>query len=91
MKSLADLLAAHHSGPLPSFKPSAMYIAPMDCILYLREDCSYRAVKKTHQYTTVLLHPYEDRPVGVKLKGMRYLNERLNAIMAATGRAAEQA
>jgi hypothetical protein len=71
-----------HSAPLAKFEPVARYIAPMDCLIYLREDCSYRAVR-LNAYTTVLLHPYEDRPVGVKLKGMRFLHERLKAIFKA--------
>lgn len=80
MTKLADMWADFHSGPLPKFQPAAKYIAPMDCLLYLREDCSYRAVR-LNAYTTVLLHPYEDRPVGVKLKGVRFLHERLTAIL----------
>ena len=65
---------------LPEFLPSAKYIAPMDFLIYLREDCSYRAVR-VDALRTVLLHPSEDRPVGVKLKGMRHLFERYRAIL----------
>lgn len=83
MTTLADLWESHHSGPLPEFEPVARYIAPMDCLIYLREDCSYRAVR-LNAHITVLLHPYEDRPVGIKLKGMRYLHERLKAILRGT-------
>jgi hypothetical protein len=70
-------------GKIPEFKPSARYIAAMDCLIYLREDCSYRAVR-LNPYQTILLHPYEDRPVGVKLKGMRFLQHRLRAIFEAS-------
>ncbi len=83
MTTHADLWRPH-SEPLAKFERVARYIAPMDCLIYLREDCSYRAVR-LNAYTTVLLHPYEDRPVGVKLKGMRFLNERLKAIIKAAG------
>src|SRR5450755_4570243 len=65
---------------LANFIPAAKYIAPMDCLIYLREDCSYRAVR-VDALRTVLLHPSEDRPVGVKLKGMRHLFERYRAIL----------
>jgi hypothetical protein len=40
----------------------------------------YRAFR-LNEYTTVLLHPYEDRPVGVKIKGVRFLYGRANAIL----------
>jgi hypothetical protein len=65
---------------LPEFAPGAKYIAPMDCLIYLREDCSYRAVR-LDPLRTVLLHPTEDRPVGIKLKGMRNVFERYRAIL----------
>ncbi len=70
-------------GKIPEFKPSARYIAAMDCLVYLREDCSYRAVR-LNPYQTILLHPYEDRAVGVKLKGMRFLQHRLRKILEAS-------
>jgi hypothetical protein len=84
MTTLADLWTGIHSGPLPKFEPVARYIAPMDCLIYLREDCSYRAVR-LNTHTTILLHPYDDRPVGVKLKGMRFLHEKLRTILRSLG------
>jgi hypothetical protein len=54
----------------------------MDCLIYLRESCAYRAFRLS-EYTTVLLHPHEDRPVGVKIKGVRFLYGRANAILRA--------
>lgn len=83
MKTLAELWKPSPDGP-PKFEPVARYFAPMDCLIYLREDCTYRAVR-LNAFTTILLHPYEDRPVGVKLKGMRFLHERLKAILLAVG------
>lgn len=80
MNALAELWTQH--APLAPFEPSAKYIASMDCLIYLREDCSYRAVR-LNSYQTVFLHPQEDRPVGVKLKGLRYLHHRLQAILRA--------
>jgi hypothetical protein len=82
MSTLASLWTEHQSGPIPEFRPAARYIAAMDCLIYLREDCSYRAVR-LNPYQTILLHPYEDRPVGIKLKGVTFLRGRLKAILAA--------
>jgi hypothetical protein len=82
MTTLAEGWTKAHDSAIPKFQPCARYIAPMDCLIYLREDCSYRAVR-LNAYQTVLLHPYEDRPVGVKLKGMRFLHTRLRAILKA--------
>ncbi len=69
---------------IPEFKPEARYFAAMDCLVYLQEECSYRAVR-LNALTTVLLHPYDDRPVGVKLKGMHYLHEKLKKILIGAG------
>jgi hypothetical protein len=75
MATLADPWKPFHGEPLPEFAPGA-------CLLYLRESCAYRAFR-LNEYTTVLLHPYEDRPVGVKIKGVRFLYGRANAILKA--------
>jgi hypothetical protein len=56
----------------------------MDCLIYLREDVSYRAVR-LDQYRTVLLHPQEDRAVGVKLKGTRFFIEEARALLRTVG------
>lgn len=69
---------------LPEFRVEAKYIAPMDCLIYLREDCSYRAIR-LDPFRTVLLHPAEDRAVGVKLKGVQFVLERLRAILKSAG------
>jgi hypothetical protein len=82
MATLADFWKPFHSRTLPEFAPGARYFAALDCLIYLRESCSYRAFR-LNEYTTVLLHPYEDRPVGVKLKGVRFLYRRANAILSA--------
>ncbi|MGA8991302.1 MAG: hypothetical protein WB500_13150 [Rhodoplanes sp.] len=66
------------------FRPAAKYIPAMDCLIYLREDVSYRAVR-LDPYRTVLLHPQEDRPVGVKLKGMRFVTEKARAVLRSVG------
>ena len=66
------------------FRAAAKYIAAMDCLIYLGEDVSYRAVR-LDPYRTVLLHPQEDRPVGVKLKGMRFVAEKARAVLRSVG------
>jgi hypothetical protein len=85
MTTITALWASKHATDDEStFTPSAKYIPAMDCLIYLREDCSYRAVR-LNPYTTVLLAPYEDRPVGVKFKGVRQMYERLGSIARSLG------
>jgi hypothetical protein len=69
---------------IPDFVAAARYYAPMDSVLYLREDVSYRA-DRIDAFLTLLWHPYEERAVGLKIKGFRFLFERLQAIAAARG------
>jgi hypothetical protein len=75
-----DLLAA----ALRDFVPSARYYGPMDHILYLEQDVAYRA-DRVDRHLTLLWHPTEERAIGVKLKGFRFLFERLREILAAEG------
>jgi hypothetical protein len=82
MKNFSDI-------KLPEFAPGAKYIAPMDCLIYLREDCSYRAIR-LDPLRTVLLHPTEDRPVGIKVKGARFVAERVKAILQSAGHKFDQ-
>jgi len=84
MTILADLWAPADRDPIPEFKPVARYFAAMDCLIYLQEECSYRSVR-VNSRATVLLYPSEDRPVGVKLKGMHYMHEKLKAILIGAG------
>lgn len=65
---------------LQEFRPTAKYFAAMDCLIYLREDCAYRAIR-LDQMRTVLLHPQDDRAVGVKLKGLNFVKHKLDAIL----------
>lgn len=62
------------------FAPVARYYSAMDLMLYVSEDCSYRA-SRIDAFLTVLLHPQDDRVVGIKLKGVRFLFERVKAIL----------
>lgn len=84
MTKIMELWVPAERDPLPEFKPMTRYFAAMDCLIYLKEECPYRAVRLNTR-TTVLLHPYEDRAVGVKVKGVRYLHEKLKAILVAVG------
>ena len=85
MTTITKLWAsAHASSGSDAYVPTAKYIPAMDCLIYLREDCSYRAVR-LNQSLTVLLAPYEDRPVGVKFKGVREMYERLGSIARSLG------
>jgi hypothetical protein len=56
------------------------YYAPMDYLLYLTEDVSYRA-DRVDEFLTVLWHPYEDRLIGLKFKGFRVLLRQVKAAL----------
>lgn len=66
--SLSDLLPDEWKGVmLPEFEPVCSYFPLIDSIIYLEEDVSYRS-KYIDGCIYHLLHPYEDRIVGVKLE-----------------------
>jgi hypothetical protein len=70
--------------PNTPFAAGARYYDPMDYILYIEEDTSYRA-DRVDRFLTLLWHPYEDRAIGVKLKGFRFIFERMREILHAQG------
>jgi len=80
---LQNLLKTAGSAPeanLERFAPVARFYPSMDFMLYLKEDCSYRA-DRIDPFLTILLHPHEDKPVGIKIKGFRFIFERLKALI----------
>ncbi|HEY3797753.1 MAG TPA: hypothetical protein VGL58_05320 [Caulobacteraceae bacterium] len=64
-----------------SFQKATSYFAAMDSLIYLKQNVSYRAVRLS-PFVTVLLHPKDDRAIGIKIKGMRHLMERARATLA---------
>lgn len=72
-------------GMLPAFKREAFYYEAMDFVIYLEEDLPYRA-DRVDDFLTLLWHPSEDRAIGVKLKGFRFIFERIRQILRAGGR-----
>jgi hypothetical protein len=66
------------------FEACACYYEPMDFILYLQEDVPYRADRIDH-FLTLLWHPYEPRAIGIKLKGARFIFQRIQAIFRSRG------
>jgi hypothetical protein len=82
---LAALSFEFESLPKGGFQACARYYEAMDFILYLREDLPYRA-DRVDRFLTLLWHPSEDRAIGVKLKGFRYLFQHLQAIFRGNGR-----
>lgn len=84
--TLEDLLPNGWAGEVfGEFRPGASYSAPMDCVIYLREDVSYRA-ERIDQFLTILWHPDQEIVVGVKLKGCRFLFGVLrSAVKSVTG------
>jgi hypothetical protein len=63
-----------------SFSPVARYYPNMDYLLYLKEDCSYRA-DRVDGFLTLMIRPDSDELVGIKLKGFRFLFERIKGIL----------
>lgn len=61
------------------FSPKARYYPALDFLMYLNKDCSYRA-DRVDSWLTLLLDPQEDVLVGLRLKGFKFLFERLKAI-----------
>lgn len=72
MKTFLENLAGEREGANGVFVATSRYYPAVDFLLYLREDVSYRA-DRVDEALTVLWHPYEDRLVGLKLKGFRVL------------------
>jgi hypothetical protein len=82
MASALDFLRDVSTSEVGKFIPCARYYETMDLLLYLEEDLSYRA-DRVDEFLTLLWHPQEDRAIGVKLKGFRFLFQRLKAALAA--------
>jgi hypothetical protein len=70
--------------PFGAFEPCARYHASMDCVIYLNEDLSYRA-DRVDQFLTILWHPEMELAVGIKLKGFRFLFERIQTVQRTLG------
>ena len=68
------------AGSLKPFCAAVKYFPAMDCAVYLKEDCSYRSARISKKLS-LLLAPYEDRVVGVKIKGVQHLVEQLLSIL----------
>lgn len=85
LASLDELLPVG-AGPaeLAEFQPCARYFAPLDCMIYLREDLPYRA-DRVDEFLTLLWHPQENRAIGVKIKGFRQIFATLRTVVAASG------
>jgi len=75
MNSLSEHLFPDGPPTTTEFRPTR-YFSAIDAMIYLREDVSYRA-ERVDPFLTVLWHPTEERLVGVKLKGFRFLFDRI--------------
>lgn len=80
LENLINEIEAGKESPSASFLPMARYYSPMDFLLYLNEDVSYRA-ERVDPFLTVLWHPVDEKLVGIKLKGFRFIFERLKSIL----------
>jgi len=57
-----------------TFRKTVWFDHQMDHLIYLDQDCNYRADRVDEQLT-LLFHPYESDLVGVKLKGIGAMYE----------------
>jgi hypothetical protein len=90
MSNTAESAAAATAKLPEEFRAGAQYFSAMDCAIYLKEDCSYR-VARVSGALSLLLAPYENRVVGVKIKGVMHLAERLLAILDERGARLDEA
>lgn len=65
--SLSSLMEAWGILELGEFKPGLFYYPAIDWLLYLSEDCAYRAGTLVPGVVDILWHPHEDRIVGLKI------------------------
>ena len=79
MTSVMERLTGHADVDTGEFGVVSRYNLNMDFFLYLVEDCAYRA-DRVDGFLTVLWHPHEDRLVGLKLKGFRFLFNQLTKL-----------
>lgn len=60
----------------------ARYFSAMDFLLYVKEDCNY-VEDRIDRRLTLLWHPYEERAVGVRIKGYRAVYQAVLRILKA--------
>lgn len=77
---VSDAWKAPGAGDDERFQPVARFYPNMDFLLYVSEDCSYRA-DRVDMFLTLLWHPYDERVVGIKLKGFRFIFDRVKATL----------
>lgn len=70
MSDFLQQLAPSWDPEAEPFRQAARYYPAMDHLLYLTEDCSYRA-DRVDEWLTLLWHPHRLDLVGIKLKGIR--------------------
>ena len=76
MTNVMERLTGHADAEAGSFTVVSRYNPDMDFFLYLTEDCAFRA-DRVDGFLTLLWHPQEERLVGLKLKGFRFLFQQL--------------
>jgi hypothetical protein len=72
-RRLTDILDdVGFSGTPSATGRSSVYVPMMDMFLYVAEPCAY-AEQRVDPYLTIFWHPTEERVVGFKLKGLKYI------------------
>jgi hypothetical protein len=80
--ALGGLAPSDWTEQLEVFEPCARYYEAMDILLYMEEDLPYRA-DRVDAFLTLMWHPSKEEAIGVKLKGFRFLFQRVQAILRA--------
>ena len=77
MEEIGEFIGDLFTDDSNTFEPIAFYNPEMDYLMYINEDCSYRA-DRISRALTVLWHPYEEKKlIGFKLKGFRLMFNRV--------------
>lgn len=75
---LMDLMNGRGVADLRPFRPTTLYVSQLDELLFVLEDCSWRC-EPIDCMLSLLLHPYEERVVGVKIAEARVIVEAARA------------
>lgn len=72
MNLVESLYAQSGAAEDGEFCPFARYVRGWDALIWVNADVSYRA-DRVDSFLTLFWHPQEERLVGIKLKGFRFI------------------
>lgn len=82
--AIDQLVSLVGAGEVGRFEACAKYFDGIDVLVYLEEDVAYRA-DRVDAFLTLLWHPSKTEAIGVKLKGFRFLFDRMRAMLKPAG------